>query len=183
MNVKYKSSFKYSHLLYLKCPLFPVFHFFLLALFQQRCAAFLNSHCHVSFLFVCSALWWLYYYYSWVSKSWQDWKDTTTTKAVAETAEAAGLSVQYVEWHLHFKRGRWNKPLVPPHPLSPSPPLCISLWQPVSLFLHSQSFITRHTLSIISWYQVWYLGSNRKQEQMKLAWLCPKVTKSSYHSF
>lgn len=22
---------------------------------------------------------------------------------------AAGLSVQYVEWHLHFKRGRWKK--------------------------------------------------------------------------
>lgn len=127
---------------------------------------------HVSFLFVCSALWCLYYYYC-VLKSWQDWKDTGTTKAAA--AAAAGLGVGYVEWHLHFERGRWNKP---PHfyniwhprfscsttssPPPPSLPAIVAVSLSLSLSPLSIIYHYRHTLSIISWYQVWRFGNDRE---------------------
>lgn len=146
VNVKCKSSFKCPLLLVFKCPLFPAFHFLLLALFLQRCAAFLNSH--VSFLFVCSALWWLYYYCC--CECWNAGGTEKTSAPQRQRHEQqAGLGVQYADWHLHFKRGRWNKPLhfyaiwhprlscstISSFTLSFS--FCISLCQSTSFFLHS----------------------------------------------
>lgn len=77
---------------------------------------------------------------------------------------AAGLSVQYVEWHLHFKRDEMKKKnsstftisdilasLVPPHPLSLTSPVCLrfKLFQPVSLFIFNfQAFITAWSSSL-----------------------------------
>lgn len=79
------------------------------------------------------------------------WEAGSTEKAAAEAA--AGLSVQHVEWHLHFKRSRWNKPrhfyniwylslwLVPPHPLSPSP-LCALVFFSLPLSFSTLNHLT-----------------------------------------
>ncbi len=141
------SSFQCSLFLYLTYPLFPVFHFLLLALFLGHCTLFHNSH--PGFLPVClfrSLTAVLSLLLLQVSKKLAGLKRHHPAKAAAQAAAAAAFDTRnyiYISKEADdIKRGPFTIYDILTTSSFTLSSLCISLCQSVSLVLHSQSFIT-----------------------------------------